>query len=150
MSRALQKSSEDYSGESLHEHYFGHQHVTVIEPPRGWRLPDLKELWAYRELFLVLTVRDIKVDWLIESLGLRGKKLSGARDALSAALETKETEPPPAVEKNEHVAPGRYHHLKRVMDAIAAICHSCSRACSGTRGPARSYRPRSQLYSPFT
>lgn len=64
----------------------------------------------------------IKVDLLIESLGLRGEKLSGAWDAPSAVPETKETEPPPAVEKNEHVAPGRYHHLKRVMDAIAAIC----------------------------
>ena len=32
------------------ENYFGHQHVTVIEPSRGWRMLDWRELWAYREL----------------------------------------------------------------------------------------------------
>ena len=43
------------------DQYFGHDHVTVIEPSRGWRALDLKELWAYRELFWVLTARDVKV-----------------------------------------------------------------------------------------
>ncbi len=47
------------SGEELQEAYFGHRHLTVIEPPKGWRMLDLKELWAYRELFWVLTARDI-------------------------------------------------------------------------------------------
>lgn len=53
----------------LHEEYFGHGHVTVIEPSRGWRALDLKELWAYRELLWVLTERDIKVRYKQTVLG---------------------------------------------------------------------------------
>src|SRR5215475_2662059 len=54
---------------ALHERYFGHEHVTVIEPIRGWRSLDLRELWAYRELLLVLTMRDIKVRYKQTVLG---------------------------------------------------------------------------------
>ena len=53
----------------LHERYFGHKHVTVIEPQKGWRTLDLKELWAYRELLLVLTMRDVKVRYKQTVLG---------------------------------------------------------------------------------
>jgi lipopolysaccharide transport system permease protein len=53
----------------LHERYFGHEHVTVIEPTRGWRTLDLKELWAYRELLWVLTARDVKVRYKQTVLG---------------------------------------------------------------------------------
>jgi lipopolysaccharide transport system permease protein len=53
----------------MHEEYFGHGHVTVIEPSRGWRSLDLKELWAYRELLWVLTERDIKVRYKQTVLG---------------------------------------------------------------------------------
>lgn len=49
--------------------YFGHEHVTVIEPTRGWRTLDLKELWAYRELLWVLTARDVKVRYKQTVLG---------------------------------------------------------------------------------
>ena len=49
--------------------YFGHEHVTVIEPVRGWRSLDLRELWAYRELLFVLTMRDIKVRYKQTVLG---------------------------------------------------------------------------------
>jgi len=49
--------------------YFGHQHVTVMEPPKGWRLLDWRELWAYRELLWVLTARDIKVRYKQTVLG---------------------------------------------------------------------------------
>lgn len=55
--------------EPLHETYFGHEHVTVIRPSRGWRSLDLKELWAYRELLWVLTERDIKVRYKQTALG---------------------------------------------------------------------------------
>ena len=51
------------------EQYFGHEHVTVIEPIKGWRSLDLKELWAYRELLFVLTMRDIKVRYKQTVLG---------------------------------------------------------------------------------
>jgi len=54
---------------ALHEQYFGHEHVTVIEPIRGQHTLDLRELWAYRELLLVLTMRDIKVSYKETVLG---------------------------------------------------------------------------------
>ena len=41
----------------------------MIEPVRGWRALDLKELWAYRELFWVLTARDVKVRYKQTVLG---------------------------------------------------------------------------------
>ncbi len=53
----------------LQEQYFGHQHLTVIEPARGWRMLDWRELWAYRELLWVLTARDIKVRYKQTVLG---------------------------------------------------------------------------------
>jgi lipopolysaccharide transport system permease protein len=49
--------------------YFGHGHVTIIEPQRGWRALDVRELWAYRELLFVLTERDIKVRYKQTVLG---------------------------------------------------------------------------------
>jgi lipopolysaccharide transport system permease protein len=55
--------------ETLNEQYFGHEHSTVIEPPKGWQALDLKELWAYRELLLVLTMRDVKVRYKQTVLG---------------------------------------------------------------------------------
>jgi lipopolysaccharide transport system permease protein len=54
---------------SLHDSPFDHQHVTVIEPHRGWRMLDWRELWAYRELLWVLTARDIKVRYKQSVLG---------------------------------------------------------------------------------
>ena len=56
--------------ETIQEHYFGRDHITVIEPSRGWRTLDLKELWAYRELLWVLTMRDIKVRYKQTVLGV--------------------------------------------------------------------------------
>ena len=41
----------------------------MIEPGRGWRSLDLRELWAYRELLVVLTMRDIKVRYKQTVLG---------------------------------------------------------------------------------
>jgi lipopolysaccharide transport system permease protein len=48
---------------------FGHEHVTVIEPPRGWRMLDWRELWAYRELLWVLAARDVQVRYKQAVLG---------------------------------------------------------------------------------
>lgn len=53
----------------LQDQYFGHQHVTVIEPVKGWRMLDWRALWAYRELLWVLTARDIKVRYKQTVLG---------------------------------------------------------------------------------
>ena len=54
---------------SVYDRYFGHEQVTIIEPQTGWRLLDWKELWAYRELLYVLTMRDIKVRYKQTVLG---------------------------------------------------------------------------------
>lgn len=45
------------------------QRVTLIEPHRGWRMLDWRELWAYRELLWVLTMRDIRVRYKQTILG---------------------------------------------------------------------------------
>ena len=44
-------------------------HITVIEPQKGWRRLDLKEIWKYRELLYFLTKRDIKVKYKQTVLG---------------------------------------------------------------------------------
>ena len=43
---------------------------TVLEPQSGWALPDLRELWRYRELLFFLALRDIKVRYKHTVLGL--------------------------------------------------------------------------------
>jgi lipopolysaccharide transport system permease protein len=55
--------------QSSRESPFDHQHVTVIEPPKGWHMLDWRELWAYRELLWVLTARDVKVRYKQTVLG---------------------------------------------------------------------------------
>jgi len=57
------------SQQPIHEDFFGHGHVTVIQPSRGWRSLNFRELWAYRELLWVLTERDIKVRYKQTVLG---------------------------------------------------------------------------------
>ncbi len=44
--------------------------VTVIEPRTGWRLVDWKELVDYRDLFLFLTWRQVKVQYAQSALGI--------------------------------------------------------------------------------
>lgn len=51
------------------EAFFGHEKVTVIGPPSGWRMLDLGELWAYRELLWVLATRDVMVRYKQTVLG---------------------------------------------------------------------------------
>jgi lipopolysaccharide transport system permease protein len=43
--------------------------ITVIEPPKGWRLINVGELWRYRELLFFLTWRDVKVRYKQTLLG---------------------------------------------------------------------------------
>lgn len=51
------------------ESVFDSQHLTLIEPPTGWRMLDWRELWSYRELLWVLTARDVKVRYKQTVLG---------------------------------------------------------------------------------
>jgi lipopolysaccharide transport system permease protein len=43
--------------------------TTIIKPQHGWRVIDFRELWEYRDLFLFLTLRDIKVLYAQTILG---------------------------------------------------------------------------------
>lgn len=43
---------------------------TVIEPPRGWGLFPLREVWAYRELLYFLVWRDLKLRYKQTALGV--------------------------------------------------------------------------------
>jgi len=45
------------------------EHLTIIEPKRGWVPIDLREIWNYRELLYFLTKRDIKVRYKQTVLG---------------------------------------------------------------------------------
>jgi lipopolysaccharide transport system permease protein len=45
------------------------QPLTVIRPPRGWQLVNLRELWQFRELIVFLTWRDVKVRYKQTILG---------------------------------------------------------------------------------
>ena len=42
----------------------------IVRPRRGWQPLDLRELWGYRELFVVLALRDIKVRYKQTFLGV--------------------------------------------------------------------------------
>jgi lipopolysaccharide transport system permease protein len=55
--------------DAMQERFFSHEHLTVMEPPSGWRTLDWRELWAYRELLWVLTMRDIRVRYKQTVLG---------------------------------------------------------------------------------
>jgi lipopolysaccharide transport system permease protein len=50
-------------GEALSPPHF------VIEPPRGWQLINVRELWQFRELAYFLTWRDVKVRYKQTLLG---------------------------------------------------------------------------------
>ena len=43
--------------------------VVTLQPSSGWGFPDLRELWAYRELLYFLVLRDIKVRYRQTFLG---------------------------------------------------------------------------------
>lgn len=45
-------------------------HRTIIEPPRGWQLINVRELWQYRELLYFLVWRDVKIRYKQAVLGI--------------------------------------------------------------------------------
>src|SRR5437764_4185690 len=44
--------------------------MVIIQPSRGWRALDLRELWRFRELVYFLALRDIKVRYKQTALGV--------------------------------------------------------------------------------
>jgi lipopolysaccharide transport system permease protein len=61
--------SANEQGQSLHEDFFGRDHITIIEPQAGSRSLNFRELWAYRNLFHVLVARDVKIRYKQTVLG---------------------------------------------------------------------------------
>ena len=43
--------------------------MTVIDPPAGWQLVNVRELWRFRELIYFLAWRDVKVRYKQTALG---------------------------------------------------------------------------------
>jgi lipopolysaccharide/colanic/teichoic acid biosynthesis glycosyltransferase len=68
---------------------------------------------AQKALLTVERSSDIKVDWLVESLGLRQGPASAARNG-------REAQPSLELRENEAVSPGWYHRVKRALDVVAA------------------------------
>jgi len=54
------------------------QSETVIGPPRGWQLINVRELWRYRELIYFLIWRDVKVRYKQTLLGVAWSVLQPA------------------------------------------------------------------------
>src|SRR5215216_5169991 len=44
--------------------------LVLIQPSRGWRALDLRELWRFRELVYFLALRDVKVRYKQTALGV--------------------------------------------------------------------------------
>lgn len=55
--------------QDLQEQFFGHEHVTVIEPPRSVFELRLREVWAYRDLLYLLVRRDFVAQYKQTILG---------------------------------------------------------------------------------
>jgi lipopolysaccharide/colanic/teichoic acid biosynthesis glycosyltransferase len=75
---------------------------------------------AQEALLMVEQLSAIKVEWLMESLGLREYGASNASNSLGAVSDPKEM----AATEAEHdpISPPRYHFVKRFIDLAAALC----------------------------
>ena len=58
----------------------------TIRPARGWELPDLSELWSYRDLLWILAGRDVKLRYKQTALGVIWVVLQPLLPALIFAL----------------------------------------------------------------
>lgn len=66
----LPKSMRQLSGKTDLQAMVNVVSRTVIEPPRGWQVLDLSEVWHYRELLYFLAWRDIKVRYKQTVIGV--------------------------------------------------------------------------------
>jgi lipopolysaccharide transport system permease protein len=61
----VSQTSQTYVDPAADPHVVG-----VIEPPRGWPLPNFQEVWAYRDLFYFLARRDVSVKYKQTAIGV--------------------------------------------------------------------------------
>lgn len=65
--------------------HYDAERVTLIEPKRGWRALDFRELWDYRELLYFLVWRDVKIRYKQTAVGA---VWVGLQPALTAVIFT--------------------------------------------------------------
>ncbi len=63
-------TENDYTNLAVSQYTLPENPLVVIEPKRGWVALNLRDLWQYRDLFYILTVRDIKVRYKQTVLGV--------------------------------------------------------------------------------
>lgn len=56
--------------DALREDYFGHAHVTEISSAGRSLRSDLREIWAYRDLLILLVQRDITIRYKQSAIGI--------------------------------------------------------------------------------
>ncbi len=61
--------AENDASQTTHQITLPEKPIVVIEPSKGWIPVDLRDLWHYRDLFYILTMRDIKVRYKQTLLG---------------------------------------------------------------------------------
>lgn len=57
------------AGSTQNQHPLPDKPLVVIQPSQGWVAINLRDLWHYRDLFYILTMRDIKVRYKQTVLG---------------------------------------------------------------------------------
>jgi len=68
-SESAKTVAENEAGDALHDEFFGHAHVTEISASGRKLRDDLRELWAYRDLLVLLVQRDISVRYKQSAIG---------------------------------------------------------------------------------
>lgn len=58
------------AGDAVHEEFFGHAHVTSISAGGRSLRDDLRELWAYRDLLVLLIRRDVSIRYKQSAVGI--------------------------------------------------------------------------------
>lgn len=69
MNKQHKESTVEKFDEQVHDEFFGHEHVSVIEPHGGLFDLKLRELWAYRDLILLFVRRDFVAQYKQTILG---------------------------------------------------------------------------------
>lgn len=59
-----------HSADQLHEQVFGHAHITEISSGTRSLRTDLREIWAYRDLLMLLIQRDVSVRYKQSAIGI--------------------------------------------------------------------------------
>ncbi|MGQ0800764.1 MAG: ABC transporter permease [Pseudomarimonas sp.] len=70
MNESADRPASPSSDEVMHEEFFGHAQVTEISVAGRSLSNDLRELWAYRDLLILLVRRDVSVRYKQSAIGI--------------------------------------------------------------------------------